>query len=83
MRTVCTLVEPGVDFNEVLSVAYMEDMRMSYHSDDEVGLRDLVASLSMGAPARMSFRHRGTKDRRLALELRHVSLILCLSFSTP
>ena len=48
----------AVEFNQVLSVAYMEGMGMNYHSDGEVGLNDVVASLSLGSPARMSFRLR-------------------------
>jgi len=47
-----------VNFNEVLSVAYMEDMAMGYHSDDEPGLQHIVASLSMGATCKMQFRAR-------------------------
>ncbi|TGZ78296.1 hypothetical protein EX30DRAFT_162605 [Ascodesmis nigricans] len=54
------------DFNEVLSLAYLEDMRMNYHTDDEVGLGPVVASLSLGAPARMGFRFRaGWKQNKL------------------
>jgi 2OG-Fe(II) oxygenase superfamily len=48
----------SVEFNQVLSVAYMEGMGMKFHSDGEVGLGDVVASLSLGSPARMSFRLR-------------------------
>ncbi|KAF8332831.1 uncharacterized protein EI90DRAFT_3054577 [Cantharellus anzutake] len=73
VRRATRIVEPDGDFNEILSIAYMEDMKMSFHSDDEYGLRDIVASLSMGAPARMSFRPKGTSVANFALELRHVS----------
>lgn len=45
-----------VDFNEVLSCAYMVKQSMGFHSDDEPGLGPLVASLSLGAPAFMHFR---------------------------
>jgi hypothetical protein len=51
------------DFNEILSVAYMEGQRMEviqslqnyltvqYHDDGEPGVRDVVASISLGSPA--------------------------------
>jgi len=46
-------------FNEILSVAYFnENQKMNYHSDSERGLGNVVASLSMGSPAVMSFRKR-------------------------
>jgi hypothetical protein len=44
------------DFNEVLSAAYMQEQKMAYHSDAEVGLGPVVAGLSLGAPAEMHFR---------------------------
>ncbi|KAJ7648702.1 hypothetical protein DFH06DRAFT_1209378 [Mycena polygramma] len=43
-------------FNEVLSAAYMEQQKMAFHSDSEVGLGPVVAGLSMGSPALMHFR---------------------------
>ncbi|KAJ7760653.1 hypothetical protein DFH07DRAFT_816306 [Mycena maculata] len=43
-------------FNEVLSVAYMEQQKMAFHSDSERGLGPVVAGLSMGSPALMYFR---------------------------
>ncbi|KAK2464305.1 hypothetical protein APHAL10511_003762 [Amanita phalloides] len=46
----------SVNFNEVLSAAYMERQRMSFHSDSEPGLGPLVAGLSLGSPALMHFR---------------------------
>jgi len=45
-----------VQFNEVLSAAYMERQRMSFHSDSELGLGPVVAGLSLGSPALMHFR---------------------------
>ncbi|KDQ21698.1 hypothetical protein BOTBODRAFT_61333 [Botryobasidium botryosum FD-172 SS1] len=46
-----------IPFNEVLSVAYFnETQKMNFHSDAERGLGNVVASLSMGSPAIMSFR---------------------------
>ncbi|KAJ6553490.1 hypothetical protein DFH09DRAFT_988081 [Mycena vulgaris] len=44
------------EFNEVLSVAYLENQDMSFHSDDEKGLGPVVAGLSLGSPAVMHFR---------------------------
>ncbi|KIL62569.1 hypothetical protein M378DRAFT_108284 [Amanita muscaria Koide BX008] len=49
------LAQP-VEFNEVLSAAYMERQRMAFHSDSEPGLGPLVAGLSLGSPALMHFR---------------------------
>ncbi|GAA6009465.1 hypothetical protein JCM11491_003567 [Sporobolomyces phaffii] len=43
-------------FNEILSVAYMVGGRMNYHDDGEFGLGPVVASISLGADAVMSFR---------------------------
>ncbi|EIM82791.1 uncharacterized protein STEHIDRAFT_102183 [Stereum hirsutum FP-91666 SS1] len=43
-------------FNEILTAAYMERQKMSFHSDAEPGLGPIVASLSLGAPAKMHFR---------------------------
>jgi hypothetical protein len=59
------LLIPQCEFNEVLSVAYMEGQRMDvhqplrilfsdgaqYHDDGEPGVRDVVASISLGSPA--------------------------------
>lgn len=46
----------NVEFNEVLSAAYMQEQKMAFHSDAEDGLGPLVAGLSLGAPAEMHFR---------------------------
>ncbi|GAA5932325.1 uncharacterized protein JCM15063_001191 [Sporobolomyces koalae] len=48
-------------FNEILSVAYMEGGKMNYHDDGEVGLGSVVASISLGSDAVMSFRPREKK----------------------
>ncbi|KAK4047680.1 hypothetical protein OIO90_006109 [Microbotryomycetes sp. JL221] len=65
-RGVCDDVESDdIIFNEVLSVAYMEGGKMSYHDDGEVGLGPVVASLSLGSDATMDFRRKPPKkDRR-------------------
>ena len=57
-------LQSTVEFNQVLSVAYMEGMGMNYHSDGEDGLNDTVASLSLGSPAKMSFRLRNRPGKR-------------------
>ncbi|ORY91658.1 hypothetical protein BCR35DRAFT_298907 [Leucosporidium creatinivorum] len=53
-----------VGFNEVLSVAYMEGGKMAYHDDGEQGLGPIVATLSLGADATMSFRQKQRKKSR-------------------
>ncbi|KAK4046465.1 hypothetical protein OIV83_006057 [Microbotryomycetes sp. JL201] len=54
----------GPAFNEVLSVAYMEGGKMSFHDDGEVGLGPVVASLSLGSDADMTFRRKIDKKRK-------------------
>lgn len=49
-------------FNEVLSIAYMEEQGMGFHSDNEANIGDTVGSLSLGSSARMKFRVKA-KDR--------------------
>ncbi|GAA5960144.1 hypothetical protein JCM21900_002419 [Sporobolomyces salmonicolor] len=48
-------------FNEILSVAYMLGGKMNYHDDGEKGLGPIVASVSFGADAIMSFRPKAKK----------------------
>ncbi|KDQ27782.1 hypothetical protein PLEOSDRAFT_1112704 [Pleurotus ostreatus PC15] len=72
-----------IEFNEVLSCAYMCKQKMAFHSDAEKGLGPIVAGLSLGAPALMHFRpcsrfepdvnKRGTI---LSLILRHGDILL-------
>ncbi|WVQ94541.1 hypothetical protein IAU59_001620 [Kwoniella sp. CBS 9459] len=50
------VLEEEVRFNEILSVMYREGQKMSWHDDGEKGLGHVVASLSLGSPAIMSFR---------------------------
>ncbi|KAJ7116645.1 hypothetical protein C8R44DRAFT_880003 [Mycena epipterygia] len=67
------------EFNEVLSVAYLEQQKMSFHSDNEVGLGPVIAGLSLGSPALMHFRppekpaDRHNRRTELSILLRHVS----------
>lgn len=50
------VLDDFVEFNEVLSVLYREGQKMSWHDDGEVGLGPVVASLSLGSSATMSWR---------------------------
>ncbi|KAG8213942.1 hypothetical protein J3R82DRAFT_10688 [Butyriboletus roseoflavus] len=70
----------NIPFNEVLSAAYMERQKMSFHSDNEKGLGPTVASLSLGSAALMHFRPHVTMENpkskstyALTLVLRHVN----------
>ncbi|KAG7098843.1 hypothetical protein E1B28_000746 [Marasmius oreades] len=70
-----------VEFNEVLSAAYMEDQKMSFHTDDEPGLGPTVAGLSLGSPALMHFRRRGRgpsgkHESVLTVVLRHGDVLV-------
>ncbi|KAK9433562.1 hypothetical protein V1505DRAFT_353064 [Lipomyces doorenjongii] len=42
-------------FNEVLSIAYVECQRISYHSDSEADIGATIASISLGSRAIMKF----------------------------
>ncbi|KAH0424541.1 hypothetical protein CcaCcLH18_11501 [Colletotrichum camelliae] len=53
-----TISEEFVDFNEVLSLGYMEQDRISFHDDGEDTLGPTVATLSLGSPAQMLFRYK-------------------------
>ncbi|BEJ13652.1 hypothetical protein CspHIS471_0308260 [Cutaneotrichosporon sp. HIS471] len=53
---VASVLGEAVDFNEILSVMYREGQKMSWHDDGEHGLGPVVAALSLGSPATMSFR---------------------------
>jgi alkylated DNA repair dioxygenase AlkB len=74
------------ELNEVLSAAYLEEQKMTFHSDDEKGLGPIVAALSLGSPAVMQYRHvpcgprhsmqKHKKNAVLTLELRHVCTLL-------
>jgi hypothetical protein len=47
--------------NEVLSAAYLDEQKMSFHSDDEKGLGSIIAALSLGSSATMRFRPKLSK----------------------
>ncbi|KAG1865826.1 hypothetical protein DFJ58DRAFT_863465, partial [Suillus subalutaceus] len=72
-----------IPFNEILSAAYMEKQKMSFHSDSEHGLGPVVASLSLGSAAFMHFRARATpkepkhsSSNVLTLILRHGDVLI-------
>lgn len=71
--------ELAEELNEVLTVGYFENQRMSFHHDGEAGLGEIVSTLSLGSPATMEFRRRvlkgqpkskGKKDVPTALSIR-------------
>ncbi|KAI6094829.1 hypothetical protein EDD16DRAFT_1502659 [Pisolithus croceorrhizus] len=77
------VVSQEVQFNEVLTAAYLESQKMSFHSDDEKGLGSVVATLSLGSPATMRFRPRANaaekkkrKETHLTLVLRHGDVVV-------
>jgi hypothetical protein len=73
------------DLNEVLSAAYLDEQKMTFHSDAEKGLGPVVSALSLGSSAIMQFRPVISKKNKseakfkkrvvLTLELRHVRKI--------
>ncbi|KAG1746118.1 hypothetical protein EDB19DRAFT_1690476 [Suillus lakei] len=75
-------LQKDIPFNEILSAAYMERQKMSFHSDSEQGLGPVVASLSLGSAAFMHFRHRATSkeakhpSNALTLILRHGDVLI-------
>ncbi|ROT34664.1 hypothetical protein SODALDRAFT_285960 [Sodiomyces alkalinus F11] len=54
--TTQSLATDFVEFNELLSLGYMEGDRIGYHDDGEDTLGPTVATLSLGSPALMAFR---------------------------
>jgi alkylated DNA repair dioxygenase AlkB len=55
---------------------------MNFHSDDELGVQNTIAAISLGAPAKMSFRprKRGAGNPKVCLELtlRHVRTFIAV-----
>ncbi|KIN92765.1 hypothetical protein M404DRAFT_36739 [Pisolithus tinctorius Marx 270] len=74
------VVNPGTQFNEVLTATYLEGQKMSYHSDDEKRLGPIIASLSLGSPATMHFRRcamsANRKEIALSLIIRHGDVLI-------
>ncbi|WDK17913.1 hypothetical protein CGRA01v4_09198 [Colletotrichum graminicola] len=75
-----TLTEDFVDFNELLSIGYMEEDKISYHDDGEDTLGPTVATLSLGSPSLMSFKMKKSyagKDKKvLQLTMFHGDLVV-------
>ncbi|ODO06332.1 hypothetical protein L198_01564 [Cryptococcus wingfieldii CBS 7118] len=75
--SVATVWGEEYQFNEILSVCYREGQKMGYHDDGEPGLGPVVASLSLGSSAMLSFRpkpgekQRGNPDVALNITLSH------------
>ncbi len=66
-------------FNSVLVNRYRDGQdAMGWHSDDEpeLGVRPVIASLSLGAPRRFVFRHRQDKALKREVVLGHGDLLL-------
>lgn len=71
--------ETGVAFNSVLANLYRDGRDcMGWHSDDEpeLGVRPVIASLSLGATRRFVLKHRRDPGRKLAFDLSHGSLLV-------
>ncbi|KAG9316630.1 hypothetical protein JVU11DRAFT_2684 [Chiua virens] len=78
-------LQADIPYNEILSAAYMERQKMSFHSDSEKGLGPIVASLSLGSAALMHFRLHGNVENlapknkcsyALTLVLRHGDVLI-------
>ncbi|KAF6835908.1 hypothetical protein CPLU01_04011 [Colletotrichum plurivorum] len=73
--------EEPTDFNELLSLGYMEGDRISFHDDGEDTLGPTVATLSLGSPSQMSFRLKkkftgGKSQVLLKFPLRHGDMVV-------
>lgn len=69
----------GKGFNSVLANLYRDGRDgMGWHSDDEpeLGVQPVIASLSLGATRRFSFKHRREDGQALVLQLNAGSLLL-------
>ncbi|KAK1590851.1 uncharacterized protein LY79DRAFT_686310 [Colletotrichum navitas] len=69
-----------IDFNELLSIGYMEEDKISYHDDGEDTLGPTVATLSLGSPSLMSFKTKKSyagKDKKvLQLTMFHGDVVV-------
>ena len=69
----------GIEFNSVLANRYRNGGdAMGWHSDDEpeLGLRPVIASVSLGATRRFGVKSRAQAGDHLALDLPHGSLLV-------
>ncbi|KAK1963949.1 hypothetical protein LY78DRAFT_704779 [Colletotrichum sublineola] len=75
-----TLTRDFIDFNELLSIGYMEEDKINYHDDGEDTLGPTVATLSLGSPALMSFKMKKSyagKDKKvLQLTMSHGDMVV-------
>ncbi|KAK2001110.1 hypothetical protein LX36DRAFT_629421 [Colletotrichum falcatum] len=75
-----TLTDDFIDFNELLSIGYMEEDKINYHDDGEDTLGPTVATLSLGSPALMSFKTKksySVKEKKvLQLTIFHGDLVV-------
>ncbi|KAK2018281.1 hypothetical protein LZ32DRAFT_680720 [Colletotrichum eremochloae] len=75
-----TLTKDFIDFNELLSIGYMEEDKINYHDDGEDTLGPTVATLSLGSPALMSFKMKKSyagKDKKvLQLTMSHGDMVV-------
>lgn len=62
-------------FNELLSIVYLEGQKMAWHDDGEQGVGPIIASLSMGSTAYMSFR-RKCQAITMKLQLDHGDIVV-------
>ncbi|GKT42462.1 uncharacterized protein ColSpa_02643 [Colletotrichum spaethianum] len=80
MARCATLTEDFADFNELLSIGYMEEDKISYHDDGEDTLGPTVATLSLGSPALMTFKmkkaYAGKEKKALQLTIFHGDLVV-------
>lgn len=81
-HTATLFPKESINFNEILSVAYLEKQKMSYHTDNEKGLGPIIASLSLGSTALMHFRLRNPTTSKkhhpksLTLVLNHGDIVI-------
>lgn len=71
--------ELAAGFNSVLANYYRHGQdSMGWHSDDEpeLGQQPVIASISLGAPRRLSFKEKSAGAKAVHLELPHGSLLL-------
>lgn len=70
---------PESDFNSVLLNLYRDGSdKVSWHADDEkgLGMKPLIASVSLGATRRFDLKHKTDTEEKLQLELVQGSLVI-------
>lgn len=69
----------GLTFNSLLANLYRDGQdSVAWHSDDEpeLGTNPVIASISLGAERRFSFRHKKREQETVRLDLPHGSLLM-------